>query len=121
MPNQSHLSRHFPNTRLRRTRFNQHIREMVSETNLQAKHLIEPVFVLEGRQQTQSIESMPNVSRMSIDILLKHAEYLLQNGVSKLAIFPVVPTDKKSLDAKEAYSEHGSGTNRYSHPKKRTT
>lgn len=101
------INRQFPATRLRRTRFNKHIREMVSETDLQAKHLIAPVFVLEGTKQTQAVPSMPAVQRMSIDVLLTHAEKLLKNGVSKLALFPVVSAEKKSLHAAEAYSENG--------------
>lgn len=101
------INRQFPATRLRRTRFNKQIREMVSETDLQAKHLIAPVFVLEGTKQTQAVPSMPAVQRMSTDVLLTHAEKLLKNGVSKLALFPVVPAEKKSLHAAEAYSENG--------------
>lgn len=101
------ISRQYPQTRLRRTRFHTNIRDMVSETDLQAKHLIEPVFVLEGKNQTQDIPSMPEVQRMSVDVLLRHAENLLNKGVSKLALFPVVPAEKKSLQAEEAYSANG--------------
>lgn len=106
MTNSMFPTRQFPTTRMRRNRFNANIRDMVSETDLQAKHLIEPVFVLEGSKQTQDIPSMPNVQRMSVDVLLKHVEGLLEKGVSKLALFPVVPADKKSLQAEEAYNEN---------------
>ena len=75
---------------------------MVSETQLTANHLIYPVFVLPGQQQTQDIPSMPNVQRLSADLLLKKAETLLELGVSKLALFPVTPQEDKSLTMAEA-------------------
>ena len=97
----------FPATRMRRIRKNDQLRGMVSETHLSAKHLIYPVFVLPGQQQTQDIASMPNVQRLSADLLLKKAESLLELGVSKLALFPVTPQQDKSLSAEAAWHEDG--------------
>ncbi len=97
----------FPATRLRRIRKHDHIREMVTEHDLMAKHLIYPVFVLPGQNQMQEIHSMPGVQRMSADLLLKKAEQLLNLGVSKLALFPVTPQEDKSLDAKAAWHPDG--------------
>ncbi|MCU4369005.1 porphobilinogen synthase [Acinetobacter courvalinii] len=97
----------FPATRMRRIRKNDQLRAMVSETHLTADHLIYPVFVLPGQQQTQDIPSMPNVQRLSADLLLKKAETLLELGVSKLALFPVTPQQDKSLTAETAWDENG--------------
>lgn len=97
----------FPATRMRRIRKNDQLRAMVSETQLTANHLIYPVFVLPGQQQTQDIPSMPNVQRLSADLLLKKAETLLELGVSKLALFPVTPQEDKSLTAEAAWHEEG--------------
>ncbi|ENV36187.1 hypothetical protein F959_02709 [Acinetobacter venetianus RAG-1 = CIP 110063] len=97
----------FPATRMRRIRKNDQLRAMVSETQLTANHLIYPVFVLPGQQQTQDIPSMPNVQRLSADLLLKKAESLLELGVSKLALFPVTPQEDKSLTAEAAWDENG--------------
>ncbi|MCH7294413.1 porphobilinogen synthase [Acinetobacter higginsii] len=97
----------FPATRMRRIRKNDQLRAMVSETHLTANHLIYPVFVLPGQQQTQDIPSMPNVQRLSADLLLKKAETLLELGVSKLALFPVTPQQDKSLTAEAAWDENG--------------
>ena len=97
----------FPATRMRRIRKNDQLRAMVSETQLTANHLIYPVFVLPGQQQTQDIPSMPNVQRLSADLLLKKAECLLELGVSKLALFPVTPQEDKSLTAEAAWDENG--------------
>ncbi|ENU22976.1 hypothetical protein F993_02433 [Acinetobacter proteolyticus] len=97
----------FPATRMRRIRKNDQLRAMVSETHLTADHLIYPVFVLPGQQQTQDIPSMPNVQRLSADLLLKKAETLLELGVSKLALFPVTPQQDKSLTAEAAWDDNG--------------
>lgn len=97
----------FPATRLRRIRKHDHIREMVTEHELLAKHLIYPVFVLPGQNQTQDIHSMPGVQRLSADLLLKKAEQLLNLGVSKLALFPVTPQEDKSLAAEAAWHPDG--------------
>lgn len=97
----------FPATRMRRIRKNDHLRAMVSETHLTTDHLIYPVFVLPGQNQSQDIPSMPNVQRLSADLLLKKAETLLELGVSKLALFPVTPQEDKSLTAEAAWHEDG--------------
>lgn len=97
----------FPATRMRRVRKNDQIRDMVSETQLAARQLIYPVFVLPGQNQTQDIASMPKIQRLSADLLLKKAEYLLSIGVSKLAIFPVTPQEDKSLTAEAAWHDQG--------------
>lgn len=97
----------FPATRMRRIRKNDQLRQMVSETQLGAQHLIYPVFLLDGKQQRQDIPSMPNVQRLSADLLLKKAESLLELGVSKLALFPVTPQSDKSLTAEAAWREDG--------------
>lgn len=97
----------FPATRMRRIRKNDQLRAMVSETQLTPHHLIYPVFVLPGQNQRQDIPSMPNVERLSADLLLNKAEQLLELGVSKLALFPVTPQEDKSLLAEAAWREDG--------------
>lgn len=97
----------FPATRMRRIRKNDQLRAMVRETHLAAEHLIYPVFVLPGQNQTQEIPSMPKIQRLSADLLLKKAENLLELGVSKLALFPVTPQEDKSLTAEAAWRDDG--------------
>lgn len=97
----------FPATRMRRIRKNEKMRSMVRETLLTPDHLIYPVFVLPGQNQRQAIPSMPNVQRLSADLLLKKAERLLELGVSKLALFPVTPQEDKSLTAEAAWHADG--------------
>ncbi|MBU3846306.1 MAG: porphobilinogen synthase [Candidatus Acinetobacter avistercoris] len=97
----------FPATRMRRIRKNEQLRSMVRETHLSAEHLIYPVFVLPGQNQTQEIDSMPKIQRLSADLLLNKAEKLLELGVSKLALFPVTPQEDKSLTAEAAWRDDG--------------
>lgn len=97
----------FPATRMRRIRKNDKLRAMVRETHLSADHLIYPVFVLPGQNQTQEIASMPKIQRLSADLLLNKAEKLLELGVSKLALFPVTPQEDKSLNAEAAWRDDG--------------
>ncbi len=50
---------------------------------------------------------MPDVSRLSIDLLLKEAESLLKLGIPAIALFPVIAAEKKSCSAAEAYNPDG--------------
>jgi porphobilinogen synthase len=79
----------------------------MAENQLSINDLIYPVFVLEGKNRRESIESMPGIERLSIDLLLEEAKELVDLGVPALAIFPVTPADKKSLLAEEAYNDDG--------------
>ena len=97
----------YPYTRPRRMRRDEFSRRLMRENNLTASDLIYPVFILEGNKQRETVASMPGVERKSIDLLLKEAEEALTLGISALALFPVVPTEKKSLQAEEAYNPDG--------------
>lgn len=97
----------FPYTRMRRMRRNDFSRRLMAENQLSVNDLIYPVFVLEGKNRRESIESMPGIERLSIDLLLVEAKELVELGVPAVAIFPVTPADKKSLLAEEAYSDDG--------------
>ncbi|MBL0690017.1 MAG: porphobilinogen synthase [Pseudoalteromonas sp.] len=97
----------FPYTRMRRMRRNDFSRRLMAENQLSVNDLIYPVFVLEGKNRRESIESMPGIERLSIDLLIEEAKELVDLGVPALAIFPVTPADKKSLYAEEAYNDDG--------------
>ncbi len=82
-------------------------RRLMRENIVQVNDLIYPMFVLEGKNQREAIDSMPGVERVSIDQLLLEAEECLTLGIPAIALFPVVSTDKKSEDAREAYNPDG--------------
>lgn len=102
-----HSNRAFPQTRMRRMRYQDFSRRLMQETTLTPADLIYPVFVLEGVNQKEEVASMPGVERMSIDLLVKEAEELAALGIPAVALFPVTPQDAKSLDAREAWNPEG--------------
>ena len=97
----------FPNTRLRRMRRDEFSRRLMRETQLTIDALIYPIFVVEGKKQRQPLVSMPGIERLSIDELLRECETLLKLRIPAIALFPVVPPDKKSLDARESWNPGG--------------
>ena len=97
----------YPQKRLRRNRAQDFSRRLVAENHLTVNDLIYPVFIVEGNNISQSVPSMPNVKRMSIDILMKEAEQVAKLGIPVLSLFPAIDTSLKSLLAEEAYNDKG--------------
>jgi len=97
----------FPQVRMRRMRRDEFSRRLMRENRLTSDDLIYPMFVLEGDNQRESIESMPGIERLSIDLLLKEAKELVSLGIPAIALFPVTPSSAKSDDACEAYNPDG--------------
>jgi porphobilinogen synthase len=92
---------------MRRMRRDEFSRRLMRETCLSTDDLIQPVFVIEGKDRTEPVASMPGVNRLSVDRLLRQAERLLGLGVPAIALFPVVSQEKKDNEAKEAYNSKG--------------
>ena len=97
----------FPTTRMRRMRANEFSRRLMRETSLSPADLIWPVFVLEGDNAVEPVASMPGVDRMTIDHLLPAAGRCQELGVPAITLFPVVSSDCKSEDAREAWNPEG--------------
>lgn len=97
----------YPNTRMRRMRSADFSRRMMRETQLSVNDLIYPMFVLEGKGQKESIDSMPGIERLSIDLLVEEARQLHSLGIPALALFPVTPGEAKSELAEEAFNPDG--------------
>ena len=97
----------FPRVRMRRMRRDDFSRRLMRETRLTADDLIQPVFVMEGKNRAEPVLSMPGISRVTTDLLLKQAEKLLKLGVPAVALFPVVPSSKKDNKAREAFNPKG--------------
>ncbi|MDD5215543.1 MAG: porphobilinogen synthase [Methylococcales bacterium] len=103
----THHNIKFPATRMRRMRKNDFSRRLMRENKLTVDDLIYPVFVLEGTNKRESIDSMPGVERLSMDLLVEEARELYILGIPAIALFPVVSAEKKSDDAVEAYNPNG--------------
>ncbi|MHB0992371.1 MAG: porphobilinogen synthase [Burkholderiales bacterium] len=97
----------YPLTRMRRMRRDDFSRRLMRENALTVDDLIYPVFVLDGENRCEAVASMPGVERVSLDRLLPVAQRCVTLGIPALAIFPVIDTSLKSLDACEAYNPQG--------------
>ena len=97
----------FPQKRMRRMRHDAFSRRLMRENCLLADDLIYPVFVLNGKNREEKIPSMPEITRLSADRLMRQAEKCLELGIPALAIFPVIDPEQKSLTATEALNPKG--------------
>jgi porphobilinogen synthase len=87
---------------MRRNRTDGWVRRMVAENRLSVDDLIWPVFVHEGAKDREPVTSMPGVERLSIAALVDAVGQAAELGIPAIAIFPVVPPEKKSAEAEEA-------------------
>lgn len=97
----------FPATRLRRVRRTGALRAMVRETSLRPEQLIAPIFVTDGSDITQPVQSMPGVTRVSVDRVMNIAGELAAAGVGSVILFGVPEPDRKNTDGTESYSPDG--------------
>ena len=97
-------SSYFPASRLRRMRQHDFSRRLMAEHQLTVNDLIYPMFIIEGENKREAINSMPGIERLTLDLLLQEAKELVALGIPAIALFPVTPADKKSLMAEEAYN-----------------
>ncbi len=95
----------FPNTRLRRLRYNPIVRDMVRETHLHKSDLIYPLFVMPGKGKREEVKSMPGVFQMSIDVLVEECRELVDIGVPAIILFGI-PEHKDEFGS-EAYNPEG--------------
>jgi porphobilinogen synthase len=97
----------FPATRMRRMRVDDFSRRMMRETVLTPDVFIWPVFVIEGTDKVEPVESMPGVERLSIDRLLIKAGECVELGIPAIALFPVTAPEAKTEHAAEAWNPEG--------------
>ena len=95
----------FPATRMRRLRRTQAIRDLVAETELSPKHLVQPLFVVAGESVREPVESMPGVERFSISELVAEATELEATGIGAVILFGI-PAAKDEVGS-GAYDDEG--------------
>lgn len=88
--------------RLRRNRKSSAIRALVQETRLHPSDFVAPLFVVEGTRQKQAIESMPDIYRYSVDMLVKEASQLFQLGIGVVDLFTAISDQRKDPFGSEA-------------------
>jgi porphobilinogen synthase len=82
-------------------------RSLMRENILTVDDLIYPMFIIEGKNTREGINSMPGIERLSIDQLLSEVSEIEALGISAIALFPVISDEKKSLEAEESYNSDG--------------
>lgn len=92
--------------RPRRNRKSAAIRDLVRETEVTPGHLIYPLFLQEGKEDTP-IESMPGCVRWSLEGLVKEAGEAHALGVPAVVLFPRIPDKLKTPDARECSNPKG--------------
>ena len=91
--------------RLRRTRLNPLLRDLVRETRLDLDNFIYPLFVVEGQDVRNEIASMPGVFQLSIDEILKECCELKSLGIKSILLFGI-PSLKDSVGS-DALNDDG--------------
>ena len=99
------IFRKYPSTRLRRLRKNLNLIELVSETNLTSKDLIQPIFIKENFEGKEEIESMPGIFRFGLNHVLSEIEEVINAGINAIAVFPVIESSKKDEKGSEALNK----------------
>ena len=92
----------YPSLRLRRSRKYAWSRRLVQENSLSYSDLILPIFLIEGKNRKESIKSMPNVYRYSVDKLNSVVTKAIKKGIPMVALFPHTNTKKKDEYGTEA-------------------
>jgi len=92
----------YPNLRLRRSRKYAWSRRLIQENSLTYNDLILPIFLIEGKNKKESIKTMPNVYRYSIDRLKTVVAKAIKKGIPMIALFPYTNPKKKDKIGSEA-------------------
>jgi len=92
--------------RPRRNRKSETIRSMVEETSVTAKDFIYPLFLLDGTNQKVEVSSMPDIFRLSTDLMLKEIEECMKLGIQAFDVFPAVEEHLKDKTATKSYDSN---------------
>ena len=97
----------FPINRNRRLRSSKVIRDLVSENKINLTDLIVPLFIKDGKNIKEEIESMPSYYRMSLDIIEKEVKFLYEIGLKSVLLFVKVSENLKDNEGLEAINPNG--------------
>jgi len=97
----------YPSVRMRRMRKDEFSRRLMRENRLSTDDLIYPVFIIDGKNRTEAVDSMPGVRRYTIDKLVKHVSSCVELGIPAVALFPAVERSLKTSDGREAINPKG--------------
>jgi len=99
------ITGNYPNLRLRRSRKNDWSRRLIQENSLSASDFILPIFLIDGKNTKQTIKTMPNVYRYTIDKLGIVVDRAIKNKIPMVALFPYTKNSMKNNIGTEALNE----------------
>jgi porphobilinogen synthase len=99
------ITGNYPNLRLRRSRKNDWSRRLIQENSLSASDFILPIFLIDGKNIKQSIKTMPDVYRYTIDKIGIVVDRAIKNKIPMVALFPNTNKTKKNHIGTEALNE----------------
>lgn len=91
--------------RTRRLRRNENIRSLVRETKLSKEDFIYPIFIKDGENIKEEVQSLPGIYRYSIDRLEEILEEVERAGIKGVLLFGI-PKEKDNC-GKDAYYDDG--------------
>ena len=99
------ITGNYPSLRLRRSRKNDWSRRLIQENSLSSSDFILPVFLIDGKNTKQSIKTMPNVYRYTIDKIGIVIDRAIKNKIPMVALFPHTNKTQKNEIGTEALNE----------------
>lgn len=91
--------------RMRRLRVNETMRNMVRETTISKNDLVYPVFIIEGENIKNPVESMPGIYQWSIDRFDEELDRIVASGIPGVLLFGI--PEHKDEKGSEAYNDEG--------------
>jgi len=99
------ITGNYPNLRLRRSRRQDWSRRLIQENSLSASDFILPIFLIDGKNTKQTIKTMPDVYRYTIDKLGMIVDRAIKNKIPMVALFPYTKKIMKNAIGTEALNE----------------
>tara|TARA_B100000575_G_C23097384_1_gene632957 strand:- start:198 stop:1187 length:990 start_codon:yes stop_codon:yes gene_type:complete len=96
----------YPSLRLRRSRKNDWSRRLIEENKLTPSDFILPIFLIEGKNKRQTIKSMPNVYRYTLDKVNYIIDRAIKNKLPMVALFPYTNKNDKNVLGTESLNEN---------------
>jgi len=99
------ITGNYPNLRLRRSRKNDWSRRLIQENSLSASDFILPIFLIDGKNTKQSIKTMPDVYRYTINKLGVIVDKAIKSRIPMVALFPHTKRSLKNGIGTEALNQ----------------
>ena len=96
----------YPALRLRRNRKENWARRLVQENSLSSSDFILPIFLMEGKNKKETIKTMPDVFRYTVDKLEIIVNKAIRNKIPMIALFPFSSIKKRNAVGSEALNEN---------------